>query len=1021
MEERVLLDLISFIRINGRLPGLHEFQKTMQQGIGSDGRAALNALVAAHKIQTNSVGYFPTISALRSLAPDVLAPEVATARRLLPLIVAHYEDHQGNPLELAGIDLAAEPGAMALPFVALMCSAIPVSASGTDTAGGALSITTNSGVWDLDARTWPFESPAPPAVPRQVNAADAALWLMVDEWAKGVDLDRWRCWTQLLLGVRPTIFVSDFERLYFLYDWLRSRVFQDERHPVVEALRNFSDVLRDFLVIVENAAEHLEKRDAYAITTTWKRERVSEAEFQRHAASWQRKKDEFDNLALELVRAVNLVLKATRVTIDAAYRLDLGRLPVASWPTENNARPWIYVEYADRQKYPGKTEFFKAEYLTRDYYVVLAGHEKRAKAQRAGATVNKKEKKVRTTPTNGRTPGHDLTEGEVLTWLHVSDLHFGHGDAEHRFDQAVVLRELANDVALAGTRGVPSPDLLLVTGDVAFSGGADRNTGEENSQYTDARTWIEGLCNTMRVSMSSVYMVPGNHDVIRPRVKSDRNLGRLIKELREGAPLGNALSHVKDHALLESYQELFWKHFRRDGQRKLFWEARPTTKDGTSLRIVGLNTSLLALDGADKDKLQLGMAQVDFLSENAKKDDITIVLTHHPVGEEWLHDRDRVGSHLAKYATIHLHGHTHRPRTAVVSHGSGGTLATVVAGAAHADSGEPQSHGYNFAALVRTRAGLVLRVWPRRWSPENAEFKIDPSGVPDGETHADHVLLRYEVPLPVGKGGKGVKKPASHTHLDGRSTGLNAAQSTPPTSNPVPKVTCLHVHVNASGEITTPLVEFVASAAEVRLAVKRGQPADFAFAFNDARLDALLAIERTWSAEESPGPERRIAIVHLAHEIDRVRDLYAWGSGAAGLLLGSCTPTVQPGLVWDPEYGQVLLGIATLITKRAFGSPDYPALPYFDVFHQKTQVGVKVSVSAEERREVVRLVTGSEGGGMALLALGWHGGHRLSSLPKTVLIERALPEILLELYRRSKTHVLEGEILDLSRWAFGPA
>ena len=39
-----------------------------------------------------------------------------------------------------------------------------------------------------------------------------------------------------------------------------------------------------------------------------------------------------------------------------------------------------------------------------------------------------------------------------LSWIHLSDLHFGHGDAHHRWDQQLVLDELSQDIPQAIAR-----------------------------------------------------------------------------------------------------------------------------------------------------------------------------------------------------------------------------------------------------------------------------------------------------------------------------------------------------------------------------------------------------------------------------------------------------------------------------------------------------------------------------------------------------------------------------------------
>src|SRR2546423_13439332 len=75
----------------------------------------------------------------------------------------------------------------------------------------------------------------------------------------------------------------------------------------------------------------------------------------------------------------------------------------------------------------------------------------------------------------------------LFTWVHLSDIHIGHGDASYDWDQQLVLAELKRDIAkIAGGVAnrsteydppLPPPDALFVTGDLSFSG-ADRNPNE---------------------------------------------------------------------------------------------------------------------------------------------------------------------------------------------------------------------------------------------------------------------------------------------------------------------------------------------------------------------------------------------------------------------------------------------------------------------------------------------------------------------------------------------------------------
>jgi hypothetical protein len=68
----------------------------------------------------------------------------------------------------------------------------------------------------------------------------------------------------------------------------------------------------------------------------------------------------------------------------------------------------------------------------------------------------------------------------------------------------------------------------------------------------------------------------------------------------------------------------------------------------------------------------------------------------------------------------------------------------MAAGAVHGDMlppGVPASHGYGIGALVAdTDEKLRVRIWPRLWSEQNKEFRVDVNNVPEGQTCAEHRL-----------------------------------------------------------------------------------------------------------------------------------------------------------------------------------------------------------------------------------------------------------------------------------------
>jgi predicted phosphodiesterase len=168
----------------------------------------------------------------------------------------------------------------------------------------------------------------------------------------------------------------------------------------------------------------------------------------------------------------------------------------------------------------------------------------------------------------------------LFTWLHLSDIHFGHPSAGHRSDQKLVLDALREDIAAYRERGVPNPDVVVVTGDIAFSGIAP--------QYADAEAWLRQTTALVGLDLSNVYAVAGNHDVERAVDNADRNIKRLVHSLREGhEDLDEILNAPSDLALLRRRQQSYLDFVSKlapsldvmmvtppDGQGLLFWAHR---------------------------------------------------------------------------------------------------------------------------------------------------------------------------------------------------------------------------------------------------------------------------------------------------------------------------------------------------------------------------------------------------------------------------------------------------------------
>ena len=90
--------------------------------------------------------------------------------------------------------------------------------------------------------------------------------------------------------------------------------------------------------------------------------------------------------------------------------------------------------------------------------------------------------------------------------LHLSDIHFRNGEAGSPMDMDHHLRNvLERDLRQKCIDLNAVPDVVLVSGDIAFAG--------EKSEYDFAQQWLESICAACGCDTSTIFVIPGNHDV----------------------------------------------------------------------------------------------------------------------------------------------------------------------------------------------------------------------------------------------------------------------------------------------------------------------------------------------------------------------------------------------------------------------------------------------------------------------------------------------------------------------------
>ncbi len=304
-----------------------------------------------------------------------------------------------------------------------------------------------------------------------------------------------------------------------------------------------------------------------------------------------------------------------------------------------------------------------------------------------------------------------------LTWLHLSDIHFGHGkDDRHRVDQKIICNAILRDAELMAKQ-LGSPDMVMVTGDVAF-------TANSKTEYPHAIEWLENLLDQVEAEKKQLYLVPGNHDVDRGKVQGTPYCRDIHEHLRKKPTdlddyLSDPQSLEKILSKLSAYADNEFIKSCAAPQlttEQPYWICEMDSALG-QIVLIGLNTVLLSYDNNDShSNLALGLKQLQETIDNQPTDRLLLILQHHP--PEWLIDGQKLLSMLHNRPHMLFCGHIHKQGGLCTSPLSGGGSLLFFAGAGHVESNAPPEHAYAWGRL----SANGIEYFPRTWNENQHKF-----------------------------------------------------------------------------------------------------------------------------------------------------------------------------------------------------------------------------------------------------------------------------------------------------------
>jgi tetratricopeptide (TPR) repeat protein/predicted phosphodiesterase len=275
--------------------------------------------------------------------------------------------------------------------------------------------------------------------------------------------------------------------------------------------------------------------------------------------------------------------------------------------------------------------------------------------------------------------------------------------------------------------GGSSPDLIFLSGDVAYSGKA--------AEYELATDCLDRLLGAAGLSRKELFVVPGNHDVDLDHAPG---LNRTLASIEEAdeylAPSTTPPYHMaKFTAYVDWYNEFF-----AGIRRHPISTCGPVEIIETGGRRVGvlpINSALFCLSEHDHSKLWIGRLQLEQAARRLGElqPDLRVAIIHHPL--DWLAPQEMgaIRKALGDSVDIVLRGHLHESDLERVFSQGVSTL-TLATGAAY------QTRAWPNKALYASVRGAELRLTPIRYADAPERKWVSDDGVLAGGSGSDEVF-----------------------------------------------------------------------------------------------------------------------------------------------------------------------------------------------------------------------------------------------------------------------------------------
>lgn len=246
---------------------------------------------------------------------------------------------------------------------------------------------------------------------------------------------------------------------------------------------------------------------------------------------------------------------------------------------------------------------------------------------------------------------------KVIKWIQISDLHFGNKNEYCKKSREALKKyvvEKKNEI-----------DYVFITGDIIYAKSAVDQDKKEKA-YKEASEYINEIYRIIWGNDASdtelckhIFIVPGNHDLIRNKAHKNSIKGMIEDYDKEGNEhIDSSYLNIVNTAL-EKYYE-FYGTLTNDtllnsAKNKFHYVVRTE-----ELNILHINTCIASCSDDDAGKLLIGYDLISKALDDIDEQKPTIAIAHHNFDEFSRTEREKLEILLKKHdVVLYLCGHAH--------------------------------------------------------------------------------------------------------------------------------------------------------------------------------------------------------------------------------------------------------------------------------------------------------------------------------------------------------------------------